>query len=114
LLGKRGANDQLGVPTRLVTVVETTKSAKILDFARKRSQCSDADGSEREQFEKRALVAARTHPIAVWDLADLYLPIHVRKLYALVFPPKLAAAIWRSAFVAGWQAAERSKPIKDV
>ena len=95
-------------------MVETTKSAKILDFARKRFQCSDADGLEREQLEKRALVAARARPAAVWYLADLYLPIRVRKLYALVVTPKLAAAIWRSAFVAGWQAAERSKTIKDV
>ena len=99
---------------RLVTAVEQPMSAKILDFAQKRSQCSNADDLEREQFEKRALVAARAHPVAVWDLADHYLPIRVRKLYALVFTPKLAAAIWRSAFVAGWQAAERSKTIKDV
>ena len=97
-----------------MTVVETTMSAKILNFTGRRSQCSDADGLEREQFEKRALVAARAHPVAVWHLADRYLPIHVPKLYALVFTPKLAAAIWRSAFVAGWQAAERSKTIRDV
>ena len=102
------------VPTKLVTVVETTMSAKILIFTGGRSQCSDAVGLEREQFEKRALVAAKTHPVAVWDLADLYLPIRVRKLCALVLSPKLAAAIWRSAFVAGWQAAERAKTIKDV
>jgi len=89
-------------------------SATILDFAQKRSRCSDADGLRREQFEKRAPVAARTHPVAVWDLADLYLPIRVRKLYALVFTPKVAAAIWRSAFVAGWEAAERAKTIKDA
>ena len=92
--------------------------SKVMDFPQKRPQssgsvrCSTVQ-SEREKSEVRALVAARSDPSAVWDLADLYLPANVRNFSALFLVPKVAAVIWRSAFVAGWLAADRSTTVKD-
>jgi hypothetical protein len=93
-------------------------SAKIVEFSQKRLRSSASDlcpkvQAEREKAEVRALVAARADPSAVWDLADLHVPTDVRSFSALFFRPGLAARIWRSAFVAGWRAADRSKTVKD-
>ena len=93
-------------------------SAEIVDFPRERLgsldsvRCRTAP-TERKKSEVQALVSARANPSAVWDLADLYLPIRVRNFSALFFGPKVAAGLWRSAFVAGWRAANGSKTVKD-
>src|SRR3954470_11199575 len=84
---------------------EGTMSAKIVEFPEKRTQSSGSDRcptvqTEREMTEVRALAAARADPTAVWDLADLCLPTGVRNFSALFLMPKVAASIWRSAFVA--------------
>jgi hypothetical protein len=93
-------------------------SSKIVDFPQKRPQSSGSDRcstvqTEREKSEVRTLVAARSDPSAVWGLADLYLPTNVRNFSALFLVPKVAAGIWRSAFLAGWLAADRSATVKD-
>jgi len=61
----------------------------------------------------QALVGGRADPSAVWELADLYLPTRVRNFSALFLTPKVAAGLWRSAFVVGWRAANRSKTVTD-
>jgi hypothetical protein len=93
-------------------------SAKVVDFSQKRLESSDSDRcstiqTESEKAMVRALEAARADASAVWDLADLYLPTGVRNFSALFFAPKVASGIWRSAFVAGWIAANRSRTVKD-
>jgi len=82
-------------------------AAKVLKFPQ-------AGRDDRAKLEERAaLVAARANPSAVWALADFYLPLGVRNYLVLLCNPKVAAGIWRSAFVAGWQAAERAKSVRD-
>ena len=92
--------------------------SKVVNFPQKRPQSSGSDRcstvqTEREKSEVRALVAARSDPSAVWDLADLYLPANLRNFSALFLVPKVAAGIRRSAFVAGWLAADRSTTVED-
>ena len=82
-------------------------TAKVLNFRR----IGRADRGKLE--ERAALVAARANPSAVWGLADFYLPLGVRNYLVLLCNPKVATGIWRSAFVAGWQAAERAKGVKE-
>ena len=82
-------------------------TAKVLNFPR----IGRADRGKLE--EREALVAASADPSAVWGLADFYLPLGVRNYLVLLFNPKVAAGIWRSAFVTGWQAAERAKIVRD-
>jgi hypothetical protein len=68
-------------------------SAEIVDFPRERLgslnsvRCRTAP-TERKKSEVQALVSARANPSAVWDLADLYLPIRVRNFSALFSGPK--------------------------
>ena len=93
-------------------------SAKVVDFPRERLGSPNSDRcrtarTEREKSEVQALVAARADASALWDLADLYLPTGVRNFSAFFLTPKVASGIWRSAFVAGWLAADRSKTAKD-
>ena len=93
-------------------------SAKVVDFPRERPQSSDFDRcptvvTEPEKSDVLALAAARADASALWNLADLYLPTGVRNFSALFFTPKVASGIWRSAFVAGWLAADRSTTVKD-
>ena len=93
-------------------------SAEIVDFPRERLGSPNSDRcrtarTEHEKSELQALVSARANLSAVWELADLYLPIRVRNFSALFLTPKVAAGLWRSAFVVGWRAANRSKTVKD-
>jgi hypothetical protein len=102
LLGRSRGNAS-EVPEKLLNLM----AAKVLSFPR----TSRADRAKLE--ERAALVAAKADQSAVWGLADFYLPLGVRNYLVLLCNPKVATGIWRSAFVAGWQAAERAKGVKE-
>jgi hypothetical protein len=66
--------------------------------------------AEQAALEARAIADAKADQSAVWALADLYLPSDIREFGARHKIPELSEHIWRSAFVAGWRAANRAKP----
>jgi hypothetical protein len=64
----------------------------------------DAALASADAAEQRAIADAKADASAVWALADFYLPPDMREWTART---ELTAHAWRTAFVAGWRAANR-------
>jgi hypothetical protein len=66
-----------------------------------------AEAMKQDAAEQRALEDAKADASAVWALADFYLPPDLKGWAASHKIPEFTAHTWRSAFVAGWRAANR-------
>jgi hypothetical protein len=89
-------------------------AAQAAMFSKSDKEMVDLAENERrdqERLKRRVSEDALADEAAVWTLADIHMPPDIEEYGRRHKMPELAHYLWRSAFVQGWRAAIRAKPL---